>query len=117
MTTTTRSRKATTQKIVQIIARIQFQNDSRKVCYQVRSSNGNDVYITCLFNGRACSCTCPAMKPCYHMTQLEAIEAARITPVAKTALRVREEWDETPASYSLVDARCNRDMMYDPRFN
>lgn len=74
MTTT---RKAIAQKTVTIIARIQFKNDSRKVCYLVRSSSGKDTYTTCLFNGKATSCTCPARKPCYHMTQLETIEAAR----------------------------------------
>jgi hypothetical protein len=64
-------------KKVNIIARIQFKNDPRKVCYLVRSSNGTDQYTTCLFNGKACSCSCPARKPCYHMIQLEAREAER----------------------------------------
>ena len=31
------------QKQVQVLARIQFKNDPRKVVYQVRSSNGADI--------------------------------------------------------------------------
>jgi hypothetical protein len=65
-------------KVVQIIARIEFKSDSRKVVYQVRSSNGADIYQTCLFNGKATSCIgCPATRPCYHMAGCEALEAAR----------------------------------------
>lgn len=33
------------------------------------------VYQTLLVNGKAISCTCPATKPCYHETQLEAKHA------------------------------------------
>lgn len=69
-------RKSST-KVVQVIARIEFKSDSRKVVYKVRSSDGSSVYETCLFNGHAMSCTCPARKPCYHETQLEQIEAER----------------------------------------
>ena len=67
-----------TQKQVQVLSRIQFKVDSRKVVYNVRSSDGTQVYQTFLFNGKACSCTCKATKPCYHMTQLEAREASRM---------------------------------------
>ena len=72
---TTATRKAT--KTVQIIARVQFKADARKVVYLVRASNGVDQYETYMFAGKATSCTCPAHKPCYHMTQLEAKEAER----------------------------------------
>jgi hypothetical protein len=76
-------------KTVQVIARIEFKSDSRKVVYQVRSSNGADIYHTSLFEGRACSCTCPSYKPCYHMVQLEALEAAHRE--AKETARINRE--------------------------
>lgn len=65
------------QKKVQVIARVQFKNDTRKVVYFVRSSDGKKEYQTFLFEGHATSCNCPATKPCYHMNQCEAIEAKR----------------------------------------
>lgn len=64
-------------KEVTIVARVQFKNDARKVVYKVLSSNGKDTYETYFFNGKACSCSCPATKPCYHMVQCEAREQAR----------------------------------------
>ncbi len=73
------------QKSVQITTRFQFKADSRKVCYTVRSSNGTDEYTTCLFAGKACSCTCPSRKPCYHMAQVEAVEANRTREQAESA--------------------------------
>jgi hypothetical protein len=99
MTTATKERKAkaTEVKTVQIIARIQFKNDTRKVVYLVRASNGVDQYETYFFDGRALSCTCNSRKPCYHMTQLEAKEAERIETTQVVALAeayVREEIDE-----------------------
>src|SRR5438046_534530 len=69
-----------TQKIakqVKVIARIEFKADSRKVCYIVQASNGIEQYTTCLFDGKACSCTCKATTKCYHKTGCEALEAAR----------------------------------------
>lgn len=78
----TSAKKAT--KVVRVVARIEFKADTRKVVYQVRSSNGKDIYFTSMFAGHATSCTCPATKPCYHMTQLEAIEAARTPNVQPT---------------------------------
>lgn len=91
MATTTKTTK--TAKVVSIVARIEFKSDSKKVCYIVRSSNGASQYTTCLHNGKACSCTCPAHGlNCYHCTQLTAIEAAR------------REAEET--------ARCNRELAY-----
>lgn len=84
------SRKATVTKIVQIIARVEFKSDSRKVVYLVRSSKGDATYQTTLFDGRATSCTCPAMKPCYHMVQLERSEQARALP--------ESEWRIVPAT-------------------
>ena len=65
------------QKEVTILARVEFKNDPRKVVYQCLSSNGVDKYNTFLFNGKACSCECPATKPCYHMVQCEAKEQQR----------------------------------------
>ncbi len=75
MKTTNKTQKQA--KAVKVISRIQFKVDSRKVVYNVRSSDGTQVYQTFLFNGKACSCTCKATKPCYHMTQLEEKEASR----------------------------------------
>src|SRR5450755_4546155 len=76
MTTATKTDKQV--KTVSIVARIEFKADSKKVCYIVRSSTGIGTYTTCLFNGKACSCTCPTHGlNCYHCTQLEVIEAAR----------------------------------------
>lgn len=71
----------TASKQVTVISRIEFKADSRKVVYKVLSSNGKDTYETFFFNGKACSCTCPATKPCYHMTQLEAREASRVAVI------------------------------------
>lgn len=76
MTTATTSRKATATKTVQIIARVQYKSDSRKVVYLVRSHKGDATYQTTMFDGKATSCTCPAQKPCYHMVQLEQKEQA-----------------------------------------
>jgi len=48
------------------------------VVYRVRSSNGVDEYCTTLdASGKATGCTCPSIKPCYHMTGCEALEAQR----------------------------------------
>lgn len=66
-----------TTKTVKVLSRIEFKRDPRKVVYLVRPSHGGDPYETTLFDGKATACTCPAKKPCYHMTQLEAKEAAR----------------------------------------
>jgi hypothetical protein len=80
-------------KEVTVLARVEFKCDSRKVVYKVLSSNEKDTYITTLFNGKACSCTCPATKPCYHMVQLEAREAARnAAPAAPIAAPQKEAW-------------------------
>lgn len=81
--TQTATRKAT--KTVQVIARIQFKDDARKVVYKVRASNGRDTYETYFYDGRATSCTCPAHKPCYHMVQLEEKEAERAAILALSA--------------------------------
>lgn len=76
----------TTPKPVTIIARVQFKADPRKVCYRVRSSNGKDVYTTCLFDGKATSCTCPCKTGnCYHRRQLEAREQERAATKAAQA--------------------------------
>lgn len=93
------------QKQVQIIARIAIKN-SNLVVYKVRSSNGKDTYQTTFYNGKASGCTCPATKPCYHMTQLQKREDERLIAnvdtmiadaqakiAAKTAPRQAEEWD------------------------
>lgn len=73
MTQKQATRKST--KSVQIIARVQFKADPRKVCYIVRSSDGESQYTTCLFDGKACSCSCASRKPCYHMDGAEQKEA------------------------------------------
>lgn len=94
MTTATRERKST--KTVQIIARIQFKSDARKVVYQVRGSQGQQ-YETCLFAGKATSCTCPAHKPCYHMTGCEQKEAERVDVVALA--REIVSWEASEVSF------------------
>ena len=69
-------------KQVQVIARYALKREGKLtgvIVYAVRSSNGKGSYRTTLVNGKATGCTCPARKPCCHMTQLEAIEAARPT--------------------------------------
>ncbi len=65
-----------TQKQVQIIARVQIKRNGI-VVYKVRSSNGKDEYQTTFFDGKATGCSCPATKPCYHMTQLQERENER----------------------------------------
>ncbi len=75
-----------TQKTVKVLARVEFKSDSRKICYQVLSSHGADVYTTCLFDGKATGCSCPATNgKCYHRTQVEQIERIRSAPSAKSA--------------------------------
>lgn len=67
-------------KQVQVLARYAHKTDGQLngiVTYCVRSSNGKDFYYTTLINGKASGCSCPAKKPCYHMTQLAALEVAR----------------------------------------
>lgn len=68
--------KSTTKEVT-VLARVVFKNDSRKVVYNVLSSNGKDQYQVYFFDGKVCSCSCPATKPCYHMVQLQAREDAR----------------------------------------
>jgi hypothetical protein len=74
---TRKTKVAKQAKIVSVINRYQFKSDSRKVVYQVGSSDGSKTYYTYFFGDRATSCTCPASKPCYHMEQLEAYEVKR----------------------------------------
>lgn len=77
-TTSAVKAKDTTAKQVQVIARVEFKNDPRKVVYFVRSSDGQSEYQTSLFEGKAISCNCPARKHCYHMQQCEEKEAGRV---------------------------------------
>jgi hypothetical protein len=104
--TTTRTQKA--QKEVTILSRLVIKADSRKVVYTCLSSDGSTKYETTLFDGKACSCTCPARKPCYHETGCEAKEAAR---------KDEQKMDEMAAYYLAEDARqtarINREMAFD----
>lgn len=75
--------KTAVRKQVQVVMRIQFKEHENAVLYIVRSSNGVDTYETTLVNGHATGCTCPAVKPCYHMTQLEQRESERASDVAQ----------------------------------
>lgn len=66
-----------TTKTVHIIARVQFKQTGY-ITYKVRSSKGNAQYtVTVSPEGDVKSCDCPANKPCYHMTGIQAIEDAR----------------------------------------
>ena len=82
----------TTTKTVKVEARITFKDPARAgyVLYAVRSSNGTDLYHTTLVNGRATGCTCPARKPCYHMTQLEEYETTFTAQIAEAEARLAE---------------------------
>lgn len=83
MKTTSTTTKSTKQ--VQIIAHYEIKKDHSfrplvgHVAYLIRSSDGQSEYCCTLINGKASGCTCPARKPCYHMKQLEAREAERVT--------------------------------------
>jgi hypothetical protein len=96
-------------KTVNIIARYEIKKsrDFRPlvghVAYLVRSSDGKTEYCTTLVNGHATGCTCPARKPCYHMKQLETIEAARMTKVVPIVSA------ECPANDSNVTTVCPED--------
>ncbi len=70
----TQNRKV--QKQVQVLARYEIKRNGH-VVYTVRSSSGQDTYTTTLVNGKATGCSCASRLHCYHMTQLEAIEASR----------------------------------------
>ena len=54
--------------------RVQLKNKPHIVIYKVASSNGVDMYDVTLVNGKVNNCTCPARKPCYHMTSVQARE-------------------------------------------
>jgi hypothetical protein len=73
-------------KTVQVIARVEFKEDPRKVVYLVRPSSGVGQYETSLFDGRATSCNCPAKGKCYHRIGCEELEKKRI--VLKVGERV-----------------------------
>src|SRR2546430_8857234 len=81
--TSTTAKSSVPSKIVNIIARVKYKEDARKVVYFSRSSDGQTRYQTSLFDGKATSCECPAIKPCYHMDQCQAIESARIAHIAE----------------------------------
>lgn len=74
----TQTAKTSKNVKTQIVARY-FIKRNGHIVYAVRSSNGKDLYHTTIINGKATGCTCPSYKPCYHMTQLEEIEAERNT--------------------------------------
>ncbi len=95
MTTALTSRKAST-KVVRILARYQLKA-SGHVVYAVRPSKGGDPYYTTIVNGKASGCTCPAMKPCYHMLQLEERETGRIVNQVEAMLNASDEVDEDEA--------------------
>lgn len=120
--------KNTIVKQVQIIARVEFKSDARKVVYFNRSSNGADIYQTSLFDGRVTSCNCPATKPCYHMTQCEAIEKLRkahveangtlagfVFAVAKVATPEAIEGDMSVADHLLEEelSRYETELRYE----
>ena len=84
-------------KQVQVLARYIHKTDGKpngRISYLVRSSNGKDTYCTTLIDGKASGCSCPSKKPCYHMTQLEAKEAAR-TPIKAVAVKVAKSDEST----------------------
>lgn len=113
------TQQAKTQKQVHIIARY-FLKKSGIVCYAVRSSNGTDIYRTCVSNGRA-SCTCPGFErfhKCYHATQILTIEASRkeasrITPdfevAAERADYLEITGQTTESTISHIEADANRE--------
>lgn len=67
----------TATKELTIIARAQFKNNPKAAGYQVLSSNGVDKYEVTVYAGRVTHCTCPARKPCYHMTGVQEYEDVR----------------------------------------
>ena len=88
-------------KQVQVLCRYAHKTNGKLngiVTYCVRSSNGKDFYYTTLINGKASGCGCPAYKPCYHMTQLEALEAARKPATSKVAKPVEQSTIQEVAS-------------------
>lgn len=100
----------TATKTVQIIARVQFKNDARKVVYLVRGSKG-EQYETYMFDGKATSCTCPAHKPCYHMSGCEQKESERVESAETVALAekyIREDLDDD-AKYEAWKAQYSLD--------
>ncbi len=95
-TTSNRSQNTT----VTTLARIAFKCDYRKVCYQIRSSDGSTQYTTCLFEGLATSCTCASRRPCKHMRAAENAEHAR-------SLRIKAERE---AAWLTNTAPCKDDI-------
>ena len=103
----------TAPKTVSVIARYQLKRNGH-VVYTVRSSNGQDTYNTTLVNGKATGCSCPATKPCYHMTQLEQREAERAEALAMSQHLQAELVAYQAEQYTKVIDRAAYVQMYDP---
>lgn len=99
------TQQAKTQKQVQIIARY-FLKKSGIVCYAVRSSNGADIYRTCVANGRV-SCTCPGFEKfhkCYHSAQVLVLEQQRSeAQAAKVEQALAEAWAMVEANWQEAE--------------
>lgn len=91
------------QKTVKVIARY-FIKATGAIVYKVQSSKGNETYCTTIINGRATGCTCPALKPCYHMTQLEQREQERTENAAVAGEQLAEQKLADFRKHSQIDA-------------
>jgi hypothetical protein len=69
-----------TVKEVQVLCKYSHKKNGQLtgvVTYAVRSSRTNERYYVTLVDGKATACNCPSRKTCYHITQLEKLEADR----------------------------------------
>jgi hypothetical protein len=90
-------------KQVQVIARIAFKSDARKVVYLVRASNGVDQYQVSLFAGQVSGCSCVAHKPCYHMKQVQKLEDNRVALHIVASVEEKAPIvEETPTTCPIV---------------
>lgn len=93
MTTSTKSRKATTKvQAIVILATYIFKHLNR-ICFTVLSSDGVTKYNTCFENGRG-SCTCEGNavwhKECRHIKYLAPIATAKLAARNERAQAVKE---------------------------
>jgi|SRR5579859_5389660 len=68
--------KQVISKQADIQYRVELKAHRGIVIYKVLAHNGRDVYEVTLVNGKLNNCSCPARKPCYHMTGVAAKELA-----------------------------------------
>jgi hypothetical protein len=81
------------QKFVNVLFADRFKQSISCICFTVKSSSSDERYSTC-FNGDSqhASCSCPATRECYHITQFR--ERAAEYFVQRMLTEAKEEREE-----------------------